>query len=138
MIPSLPRTPKMKTWMLLVGLLAWGGCAHRHVETGDASWYGRDFRGKPTASGEIFRPNARRTAAHKTLPLGTVLVVKRLDSGQRVRVVVNDRGPYIDGRIIDLSKKAAKRIDLVEDGTAPVRVRAVGCRARRYDGCARR
>ena len=76
-----------------------GACAHRPApEVGQASWYGRDFRGKPTASGEPFRPS-RLTAAHRTHAFGTVLRVTRTDTGQRVRVVVNDRGPFVAGRI---------------------------------------
>ncbi len=106
---------------VLLGVLLMG-CAGRHpVETGKASWYGPGFRGKPTASGERFVPR-KRTAAHKTLPFGTV---------QSVRVVVNDRGPYAAGRIIDLSKGAAKRIDMIDAGVVPVEVRVVGCRPRR-------
>ncbi len=114
--PSLP---------LLFLLLS--ACGHRHVETGVASWYGPGFRGNPTASGEKFRPS-KLTAAHKTLPLGSVVVVERIDTGDRVRVVINDRGPYVAGRIIDLSKKAARRIGLMEDGHADVRIKVVGCR----------
>ena len=108
-------------------------CAHRQVYTGKASWYGPGFAGNPTASGERFRP-WKRTAAHKTLPFGTVVKVTRTDPGQRVRVVINDRGPYVDGRIIDLSKKAARRIDMIDAGVAPVQVKVVGCK-KRYGGC---
>ncbi len=95
--------------------------------------YGKAYRGRPTASGEPFRPS-RRTAAHKTLPLGTVVRVKRTDTGQTVRVVINDRGPYVAGRIIDLSRKAARRIDLLDHGVAPVVVKVVGCK-KRYGSC---
>lgn len=109
------------------------GCATRHVETGEASWYGKELRGNPTASGEPFRPS-KRTAAHKTLPLGTVAVVERLDTGKRVRVVINDRGPYAKGRIIDLSRKAARRLDMLDDGATRVKVKAIGCRSR-YEAC---
>ncbi|MCB9764015.1 MAG: septal ring lytic transglycosylase RlpA family protein [Alphaproteobacteria bacterium] len=109
-------------------------CAPKVVEHGKASWYGPGFRGNPTASGEPFRPGLRRTAAHKTLPFGTVVKVTRTDTGRSVRVVINDRGPYTPGRVIDLSKKAARRIDMIDDGVAPVEVKVVGCR-RRYDGC---
>jgi rare lipoprotein A len=110
------------------------GCAHGTVvTTGTASWYGPGFAGKPTASGEPFHPG-RRTAAHKTLPFGTVLLVTRTDTGDRVRVVVNDRGPFVKGRIVDLSKGAARRLDLLESGTATVELRVVGCRER-YEGC---
>ncbi len=109
------------------------GCAHRDVSSGKASWYGPGFAGNPTASGERFRP-WKRTAAHKTLPFGTVVRVTRTDTGQRVRVVINDRGPYVDGRIIDLSRKAARRIDMIDDGVAPVEVKVVGCK-KRYGAC---
>jgi rare lipoprotein A len=118
---------------LLVSLLLLSACAHRQVQTGQASWYGPGFAGNPTASGERFRP-CKRTAAHKTLPFGTVVKVTRTDSGERVRVVINDRGPYVDGRIIDLSRKAARRIDMIDDGVAPVELKVVGCR-RRYEAC---
>lgn len=118
----------------LLLVLAVVACAHRPApERGQASWYGKAFRGKPTASGEPFRPS-RRTAAHKTLPFGTVVRVTRLDTGDRVRVVITDRGPFVAGRIIDLSRKAARRIDMVQAGLAPVEVEVVGCR-RRYGGC---
>lgn len=118
--------------MLLAALLL--ACAARPpAETGLASWYGPGFEGNPTASGEPFRPDLRRTAAHRDLPFGTVVKVTRTDTGQRVRVVVNDRGPYVDGRIVDLSRKAARRIEMVDAGVVPVEVKVVGCR-RRYDG----
>lgn len=114
-------------------LLLLAGCAHRDVEAGLASWYGPGFAGKPTASGEPFRP-WRRTAAHRSLPFGTVVAVTRTDTGERVRVVITDRGPFVTGRVVDLSKKAARRIDMLADGVVPVEVRVVGCR-RRYEGC---
>lgn len=116
--------------LLLLTLCA---CAHRHVETGEASWYGKELKGNPTASGEPFRPS-KRTAAHKTLPLGTIVLVRRLDTGKRVRVVINDRGPYAHGRIIDLSRRAARRLDMIDVGAADVKLKAVGCKAR-YEGC---
>ena len=124
-------------WAALLAclLLLSGGCAKRTVQTGMASWYGPGFRGKPTASGVPFRPG-RRTAAHKTLPFGTVVKVTRSDTGQSVRVTINDRGPYAKGRVIDLSKKAARRVDLIAAGVAPVELRVVGCR-RRYGDCKR-
>ncbi len=118
---------------LILALLV--GCGHAHRESGVASWYGKELRGRPTASGEPFRPS-RRTAAHKTLPLGTVVVVRRPDIGKRVKVVINDRGPYVGGRIIDLSRRAARRLDMLSDGTAAVELRVRGCR-QRY-GCAQR
>ncbi len=115
---------------LLVALL---GCTHPVYQTGLASWYGKELAGRPTASGEPFRPSLR-TAAHPTLPFGTVLKVTRTDTGRHVRVVVNDRGPYAKGRILDLAQSAAKRLDMVRAGVAKVEVRVVGCR-RRYGKC---
>ncbi|MBO87081.1 MAG: septal ring lytic transglycosylase RlpA family lipoprotein [Deltaproteobacteria bacterium] len=121
------RVQRWSLW-LAVGLI---GCvARRPTETGLASWYGPGFRGKPTASGERFVP-WKRTAAHRTLPFGTVLRVERTDTGQAVRVVVNDRGPFVAGRVVDLSKGAARRVDMLKDGVVPVQVRVVGCRSRR-------
>jgi rare lipoprotein A len=88
---------------------------------GTASWYGPKFHGKKTASGEIF-DMYELTAAHKTLPLGTMCVVTNRQNGKSVTVRINDRGPYIEGRVIDLSYAAAMVIDMVESGTVPVRV----------------
>lgn len=116
--------------LLLALWLSAGGCAPKATQTGVASWYGPGFRGKPTASGERFRP-ARRTAAHKTLPFGTVLRVEHADNGRSVRVRINDRGPFVQGRVLDLSRGAARRIGMIDEGHATVRYRVVGCRARR-------
>jgi rare lipoprotein A len=92
-------------------------------EEGLASWYGGDdgFEGKPTASGEIY-DSSLMTAAHRELPLGTVVEVSSLQSRKSVRVRINDRGPFIPGRIIDLSRAAAGRLDLIDPGTGRVRV----------------
>ena len=121
--------------ILLAMLLT--ACAHRPApERGEASWYGRALAGNPTASGEPFRPS-RRTAAHKTLPFGTVVRVTRPDTGQHVRVVINDRGPFVAGRVIDLSRRAARRIDMLKAGVVPVELEVVGCRDR-YGRCGRR
>ena len=111
------------------------GCARKPVQTGFASWYGPGFAGRPTASGETFRP-WRRTAAHRSLPFGTVVKVKRVDTGRSVRVVITDRGPFVEGRIIDLSRKAARRLQMIQDGVAQVEVKTVGCRPR-FSGCDR-
>ncbi len=91
-----------------------------------ASWYGGGdgFDGKPTSSGEIFDTD-RLTAAHRDLPLGTVVEVTNVDSGKSVRVRINDRGPFVRGRIIDLSREAARRIGVIGPGVAPVRLRLV-------------
>ena len=94
-------------------------------ETGTASWYGPDFHGKQTASGEIYDKYAY-TAAHKTLPFGTRVKVTNLDNGLSTTVVINDRGPFKSGRIIDLSYSAAQKISMVGTGTARVRIKAIG------------
>lgn len=96
------------------------------TEQGVASWYGgRDgFEGKPTASGEIY-DSSLLTAAHRELPLGSIVDVTNLDNGQTVRVRINDRGPFIAGRVIDLSRAAAKEIGLLGPGVGPVRLSVV-------------
>jgi rare lipoprotein A len=90
-------------------------------ETGIASWYGPDFYGKYTANGELYDGNAL-TAAHRTLPMPVNVRVTNLDNGKSIIVRVNDRGPYARGRIIDLSRRAAELLDVVQSGTARVRV----------------
>jgi rare lipoprotein A len=92
--------------------------------TGTASWYGPGFDGKPTSDGEIYDMN-RLTAAHKTLPLPSVVQVTNLQNGRALRLRVNDRGPFVDGRIIDLSRRAAQLLGFEGVGTAPVRVRVL-------------
>jgi rare lipoprotein A len=101
--------------------------AGAEIEDGYATWYGARFAGHKTASGEPFHPWAL-TAAHRTLPFGTWVEVTRVDTGARVRVRITDRGPYgspSQHRIIDLSRGAAERIDLVRAGVARVEVRVV-------------
>ncbi|MCM3875598.1 MAG: septal ring lytic transglycosylase RlpA family protein [Thermoanaerobaculia bacterium] len=93
-------------------------------EKGLASWYGKEFDGLPTASGETFRPE-KVSAAHRTLPLGTVVDVTNERNGRTVRVRINDRGPFVAGRIVDLSKAAAQEIGSVGDGVVPVTLRVV-------------
>jgi rare lipoprotein A len=95
------------------------------TERGIASWYGEPYHGRRTASGEVYDMHAL-TAAHPMLPFGTVVEVRRRDSGAEVQVRVNDRGPFIAGRIIDLSYAAATRIGLEIDGIAEVALRVVG------------
>ncbi len=92
---------------------------------GVASYYGASFRGRRTASGERFDPDAF-TAAHRTLPFGTCLRVENAGNGRSVRVRVNDRGPYAAGRLIDLSEAAARALDLIRQGVAKVRLFACG------------
>jgi rare lipoprotein A len=93
----------------------------RAMQTGTASWYGPGFHGQATASGIIYDQN-ELTAAHQTLPLGTRVMVTNLNNGRTVEVLVNDRGPFAKGRIIDLSHAAARSIDMIGPGTAPVRI----------------
>jgi rare lipoprotein A len=91
------------------------------TESGKASYYADKYDGRTTSNGETFRQR-KLTAAHKTLPFGTKVKVTNLSNGKSVKVRINDRGPFIAGRIIDLSKKAAKRIDLVQQGVAEVKI----------------
>jgi rare lipoprotein A len=104
-----------------------GGSAER--ETGVASYYAHKYHGRTTASGERFDMNDL-TAAHRTLPFGTRVRVTNLDNGKSVTVRVNDRGPFVKGRVIDLSLAAAKKVDMVHAGLANVEVRRVGGDAR--------
>lgn len=91
------------------------------VQIGDASWYGSQHEGRKTASGEPFDPHAL-TAAHPTLPLDTKVRVTNLENGKTVDVRVNDRGPYVKRRVIDLSARAAEKIDLKTDGVGKVKI----------------
>ena len=92
------------------------------VLRGTASWYGSKFHGRPTASGEIFDMHAL-SAAHRTLPLGTWIQVRNLANNKSVEVLVNDRGPFKSGRVLDLSYEAARRLGFVDQGTAEVEFR---------------
>jgi rare lipoprotein A len=91
------------------------------VQRGNASWYGPGFLGKKTANGDSFN-QAELTAAHKTFPLGSKARVTNLKSGKTVEVEITDRGPFAEGRIIDLSKEAAEKLGMIGSGTAPVQV----------------
>ncbi len=112
----------------LLALLLVAACAHAPrgegvgpLAEGTASYYGEAFRGRLTANGEKFDPDAL-TAAHRTLPFGTCLRVESAETGRSVRVRVNDRGPYAGGRIIDLSEAAARALDLIRAGVTRVRL----------------
>ena len=135
------RAPRPGRWLvapLLVGLGVISACAVVRMppapaampaapvrsEVGLASWYGEFHHGLPTASGEPF-DTARMTAAHRSLPLGTRLVVTNLENGRIVQVRVNDRGPYVAGRVLDLSHGAAQALDMVERGVVRVRIDVV-------------
>ena len=99
--------------------------AHGYVEKGRASWYGKKFHGRKTSNGETYNMYDM-TAAHKTLPMNTWVKVENLDNGRVITVRINDRGPFVRGRIIDLSYTGAKKIGIVGPGTARVRVTALG------------
>ena len=115
-------------------VICFSGCHSIH-QTGKASWYGDKYAGRPTASGEIFKPR-KKTAAHKTLPFGTKVRVTRIDTGKSVCVIINDRGPFIEGRVIDLSKKAAKKLNMINAGVVEVELRIVGCKkSTKRSGC---
>jgi rare lipoprotein A len=94
------------------------------TETGEASWYGGAHQGRPTSSGEPF-DTRKLTAAHPTLPFGTQLLVTNLRNGRSVEVRVNDRGPAVPGRIIDLSQAAAEALGYLGAGLAPVRIQVL-------------
>lgn len=98
------------------------------AEEGIASWYGGKFQGRKTASGEIFDTN-KFTAAHKTLPFGTLVRVTNLENRKTTVVRITDRGPFVEGRVIDLSHAAAVELDMMKTGLARVRVEIIG----RYD-----
>jgi len=91
------------------------------VQEGVASWYGPGFHGKRTASGAVYNQHDM-TAAHQTLPLGAQVVVTNLRNGRQVEVQITDRGPFVDDRVIDLSFAAARALDMIGSGTAPVRI----------------
>ena len=130
-------------WALSLMMLA-AGCARRNAarlpappsapasvparigstETGIASWYGVPYHGRPSASGEIFDME-KLTAAHRGLPFETWVEVTNLSNGKQVDVRITDRGPFVRGRIIDLSMAAARELDMVRAGTAPVRLKVI-------------
>jgi len=116
-INDLPELIKSAVNTTLEGALQTGSA----FEAGIASWYGRSFQGRRTASGERFDMNLL-TAAHKTLPLGTVVLVRNPVNGQTVEVTINDRGPYLKDRIIDLSYRAALLLGMVQSGKQAVEV----------------
>jgi rare lipoprotein A len=120
--------------IMLSATLITSGCAKHvsvahavpigHSETGIASWYGEPYHGRKTASGEIYDMN-QWTAAHRTLPFGTWVEVTNLSNAKRVSVRITDRGPFVDGRIIDLSRAAAQQIDMVRSGITRVHLKVI-------------
>jgi 3D (Asp-Asp-Asp) domain-containing protein len=124
----LSRAPRLLLVLALV-LCAFSACTRLPVgwtgrQAGLASWYGPGFYGRHTASGTVYT-GARLTAAHRSLPFGTLVRVTNLENGRRVVVVIDDRGPFIRGRVIDLSVAAAQRLGMVRDGVVPVRIKVV-------------
>ena len=126
--------------ILIASIILAGACAQpkapstspasidrRPTETGQASWYGKAHHGQRTASGEPFDMHSL-TAAHRTLPFGTIVRVTNLGNGRSVDVRINDRGPFRHGRIIDLSYEAAGRLGIVSTGTARVEIKVIGRR----------
>ena len=114
--------------LLIAGCAAGGGTRgaagfqeEAEGEVGVASYYARKFEGRRTASGERYDPD-EMTAAHRTHPFGTRVRVTRLDDGREVVVRINDRGPFVDGRVIDVSRRAAGKLDLLREGTTRVRL----------------
>lgn len=130
--PDLNNTCKLRPALVLLAAIALFavGCAGTNrpaatppdlAEVGEASWYGIEERGRPTASGEPMDPGAM-TAAHLTLPFGTIVQVTNLESGATVHVRINDRGPFVKSRVIDLSHEAARRLGILRQGVAQVRL----------------
>src|SRR5690242_8771210 len=120
--------------VLAAAALALAGCAHKkrvrgpappvpigHTESGVASWYGHPYHGRPAANGEIYDME-KMTAAHRTLPFNTWVRVYDLDTQKTTEVRITDRGPFIDGRIIDLSRAAARDLAIIGHGLAKVRI----------------
>ncbi|MDM8543435.1 septal ring lytic transglycosylase RlpA family protein [Desulfococcaceae bacterium HSG9] len=99
--------------------------AWEFIQTGTASWYGKKFHGRKTSNGEIYNMYAV-SAAHKTLPLGTYVRVTNLRNKRQLDLRINDRGPFVDGRVIDLSYKAGQKLGIIGTGTAPVKIVALG------------
>ncbi|HHE51759.1 MAG TPA: septal ring lytic transglycosylase RlpA family protein [Candidatus Acetothermia bacterium] len=119
----------MKEWVMylitvvaVVGAIVLWQVAGPYYEVGIASWYGPGFQGNHTANGEIYDMNGI-SAAHKTLPFGTIVRVVDLETGKSVVVRINDRGPFIEGRIIDLSKGAAEKLGIIDKGITRVGLR---------------
>lgn len=114
----------MKTLLSTLSLYFLLTVSFAQVQTGKASFYADKFEGSPTASGEKYK-HSKLTAAHKSLPFGTKVRVTNLANDQTVEVVVNDRGPYVENRVIDLSKSAAEKLGFVNQGLAEVRIEVI-------------
>ena len=115
------------SWWAITGLVllaACGGSKNAFTQSGQGSYYADKFNGRKTASGAIYR-SGNMTAAHNTLPFGTRIKVTNVKNGKTVKVTVNDRGPHVKGRIVDVSGKAARKLDLVEAGVVPVQLKVI-------------
>lgn len=110
--------------LLLIGTAACGSSKSAFTQSGQGSYYADKFDGRPTASGVPYRPG-QLTAAHNTLPFGTKIKVTNIRNGHSVNVVVNDRGPHAKGRIVDVSKRAARKLDLLDAGVVPVQLKVL-------------
>ena len=112
--------------LLLLAAIAITSCSgsRKFTQVGKASYYSNKFQGKIMANGDRYR-KGKLTAAHKTLPFGTKVMVTNQQNGKTVKVKITDRGPHVRGRIVDLSRAAANRIDMVEAGTVPVKLKVI-------------
>jgi len=124
MKPSIVVTAALAALLLFVGLRAEAGVSVGHTQSGVASYYHDRFQGRKTASGARYNKNAL-SAAHKTLPLGTRVEVTNPRTGKRVVVRINDRGPYVKGRVIDLSRAAARKLGLISKGVMRVKLKVL-------------
>lgn len=116
---------KNSAFLALLFLMLLGACtAGRYTEEGKASYYSNKLAGRKMANGAKYRPG-KMTAAHKTLPFGTKVKVTNPKTRQSVKVTITDRGPYAHGRVIDLSQKAARKLDIIDVGVAPVKLKVI-------------
>jgi rare lipoprotein A len=136
------RKMKKQTWLasLSIVALAIAACtstpelAKAKAQSGKASWYGSGLQGRKTASGERFNMNTY-SAAHRTHAFGTKLCVENLRNGRGVIVRVNDRGPFVRGRVVDVSRKAAQSLGMIGSGTAAVRISVIGSKQKAGRRC---
>lgn len=122
--PALSWRNILSASFISIILSACGGSKSAFTQSGQGSYYADKFDGRPTASGVPYRPG-QLTAAHNTLPFGTRLKVTNTRNGHSVKVVVNDRGPHAKGRIVDVSKRAARKLDIVDAGVAPMKIKVL-------------
>ena len=111
----------MKKLILLFAVAFLFACSRKATQTGKASYYADKYNGRKTASGVTFR-NSKKIAAHKTLPFGTKVKVTNLANGKSTKVIIQDRGPFVACRIIDLSKKSARKIGMLKQGVGNVKI----------------